>query len=352
MPTSVSSPDRAGGSRQVYLIPLAVLLSAALLTVLLYRRFEAALEVLAPAVVVVCLLAVLSGVFQRNVAARRARRRAGAYPKVGRVLEELASGRRPGAAVEIGQSWQALDAARSLVARRPADEQDAILRGLHASGAWQTVARRATAAPRKWERVRAVQDLGWLGAPEATPVVRRALDDDDDDIAWSAVGALGGMDHDAAYETLLDLLDEGRFAASRIAQVLDTSRHPDPLPLLRARVGDGSPRALLWVAYLLGRSGDPAALDPLLRLARHADANVRASAAEALGRLGDRSASDTLLPMTDDDAWFVRLHACRSLGDLRVGRAVDALRAATHDPNWWVRRSAAEALQRLPGNAA
>lgn len=353
MPTRVASREPVPEvPRRAILVPLPFLASAALLTVLLYRWFEAALAVLAPLVLGLCMAAAVGGVAQRAIAARRARRRELTYLDVGRILDEVAGGGSPDDVARVGASWRSLDAARRLVGSRPRHEQAAIHAGMRASGAWKQVARRADATGSKWERVRAIQDLGWLGTPEATPAVLRALNDEDDDVGWAAIAALGGMEHDLAYQILLDLLDDSRFSPSRIAQVLDTSRHPRPVPLLLARSEVATPRTLFWIAYLLGRSGEAQALPALRRLARHADANVRAAAAEGLGRLGERAASPTLLRMLNDDAWFVRLHAARSLGDLRTRRAVGPLRAATGDPAWWVRRSATDALRRIVGDAA
>ncbi|MEX2281664.1 MAG: HEAT repeat domain-containing protein [Gemmatimonadota bacterium] len=340
---------RAAGTPhwRVYLIPLFVLLSAAVLSVLLYRGFEQALEVLAPGLVSVCVVAVVAGIIHLRVSRRRRDRLIGNRARIETVVWELAAGECPDGAREIGRSWQVMDIARNAADLRPAREQEQVRSGLRECGADQLVAHRAEKAVRKWERVRALQDLGWLGAVRTLPIVYRALSDPDDDIAWSALVALGGMDDDVAREVLLELLDDGRFAASRVAQVLDTSRHPHAVSVLHERVHTDNNSSLFWIAYLLGRSGSAGALAPLLKLTDHNSPNVRASAAEALGRLGDRSAIATLIRMTLDDAWFVRLHACRSLGDLDARNEIGVLEAATHDGSWWVRRSAADSLRRL-----
>ena len=353
MPTSVATrKPPEGDGIQVLLIPLAVLLFAALLTALLYNRFETALHVLAPAGIVLCAAAALAGAYPRRWSRRQSHRRALSHARVERIVDELAAGRVAEDAAEIGRSWRTVDAARALAGLRPPAERARIRGGLHASGAWRSVAGRAARTSRKWDRARALHDLGWLGAPEAAHLVYDALGDNDDDVAWSAVAALGGMEQDLAYHVLLELLDDGRFAPSRIAKVLDTRRHPDPLPLLRARIPDAPAGTLFWIAYLFGRTGAAGALPALRDLAAHADPDVRASAAEALGRIGGEAPGDVLLRMVEDDAWFVRLHACRSLGDLGTARAVEPLRAATADPAWWVRRAAAEALRRIEGDAA
>lgn len=334
-----------------FLIPLAALVAATMLTMLLYRSFEAVLEIVAPVFLAACLAAALFGVVHLKASVRRARRRILAYPEIAAAVDELATGECP-ADLDVGRTWRLLDVTRSPTVTRGEAEQANVRRGLRTCGVWLPVAVRAQSARGKWQRVRALQDLGWLGAAEALPVVYRALSDPDDDVAWAALAALGGMDEDLPYIVLLELLDDGRFAASRIAQVLDTSRHRHPLPILSARVRASSHNALFWIAFLLGRTGDAGAAVPLLQLSTHASPDVRASSAEALGRIGDRSVATVLTRMVHDDVWFVRLHACRALGDLAATEAVPVIRAATHDPSWWVQQSATDALRRLGAEAA
>ena len=351
MPTSTFPREGAAAAWRAYLIPLAALLSAFLLTFLIHRSFETVLEVAAPAFLIACVVAALFGVVHLKASVRRARRRILDYPEIAAAVDELAMGVCP-PDLDVGRTWRLLEITRSLTVTRSGAEQASVRRGLRTCGVWRPVAARAQSAHRKWQRVRALQDLGWLGASEALPVVYRALADADDDIAWAALVALGGMDEDLPYIVLLELLDDGRFAASRVAQVLDASRHPRPVPLLSARVHASGNSALFWIAFLLGRSTDTAAAAPLIELSTHASPDVRASTAEALGRIGDRSAIAVLTRMVHDDAWFVRLHACRSLADLSATEAVPVIRTATRDPSWWVQQSAAEALRRLGGEIA
>jgi HEAT repeat protein len=240
--------------------------------------------------------------------------------------------------------------ARSISASRGAEDLELVREGLRNAGAGQLLAARAEQKRKKWERVRALYDLGWLGDTDTLPVLYRAVADRDDDVAWAAIVALGGMDSAVADQVLLELLDDERFAASRIAEVLDTSGHWRPVSVLHERVTASTPRSLFWIAYLLGRSGDPAALAPLLELKDHPSADVRAAVAEAFGRLGEQSAVEPLLEMARDEVWFVRLHASRSLGDLAARNSIPVLEAATQDPSWWVRNSAFDSLRRLQGS--
>lgn len=324
-----------------------MLLVVSFLTILFYRHFDRAVAILAPIFLCVCLLLLAAGLAYWLRLVRHAERRALSDVETAAVVDQLASGRIPRAAAGIGASWRGMAVARSIATNRGGEVLERVREGLRNAGAGLLVVARAGPKSRKWERVRALYDLGWLGDSETLPVLYRAVADRDDDVAWAAVVALGGMNDTVADQVLLELLDDDRFAASRVAEVLDSRINPLSVPVLQERTEASTPRSLFWIAYLLGRSGDPAALTPLLELANHSSADVRAAVAEALGRLGDQSAVGTLVEMARDEAWFVRLHASRSLGDLAARNTIPVLQAATKDSSWWVRNSAFDSLRRL-----
>jgi hypothetical protein len=347
MPLHISPPKSLAVVSWTYLIPIAVLIFAFVLSMTLLQNFERAVEVLAPVLLGVCALCVIAGMVYCTFAMRNAQRRAHRYSELTAIVDDLAAGRIPRDAHWIGDTWRALEAVRAITADRPRHELELVCAGLRELGVGKRVAVRALKSRRKWERVRAIQDLGWLDDPSALPILYRSLADADNDIAWSAVAALGAMSDPITDQVLLELLDDGRFAASRIADVLDAHRHHRPVSVLQERARASSDSSLFWIAYLLGRSFQPSALNPLLELARHSSPDVRAAAAEGIGRLGSQDAVDTLLRMVSDDVWYVRLHASRSLGDLAAKSGVRALQTATLDSSWWVRRSALESLRRL-----
>ena len=347
MSLSVSPARSRPPASRTYLLPLAVLASVAVLTFLFYRNFEEAVALLAPVLLCACLLLVAAGLAYWLRLVRHAERRSMSEVETAAVVDRLAAGLISRDAAVIGASWRSMALARSISESRGAEVLDFVRAGLINAGAGSLLAARAEQKRKKWERVRAIYDLGWLGDTNTLPVLYRAVADRDDDIAWAAVVALGGMDSAVADQVLLELLDDDRFAASRIAEVLDTSRHWRPVSVLHERVQASTPRSLFWIAYLLGRSEDRAALASLSELKDHPSPDVRAAVAEAFGRLGDQSAIDMLLEMARDEAWFVRLHASRSLGDLAARSSIPVLKAATQDPSWWVRNSAFDSLRRL-----
>ena len=348
-----SSPTRlaARTSPRALLIPLVVLVTTAVLAFLFSRHFDTAVTILAPAFLCGCLLLLAGGLAHWLMLVRKADRHTMTRLETAGIVDQLADGMVPREAAAIGSSWQTMAIARAIARGRDADAVENVRAGLRLAGAGANVAARAQRSRSKWERVRAIYDLGWLGEKDALPLLYRSVADPDDDVAWAAVVALGSINDPVADEVLLELLEDGRFAPSRIAEVLDTSTYDRPVSVLRERARASGPRSLFWIAYLLGRSGEPAALTPLLELVNHSSDDVRASVAEALGRLGDPTAVTPLLEMLHDKAWFVRLHASRSLADLAATSTIPLLQEATRDPSWWVRNSAVESLRRLQATA-
>lgn len=101
-----------------------------------------------------------------------------------------------------------------------------------------------------------------------------------------------------------------------------------------------------FVAYLLGRTGDPRAIEPLIEALGDVHVGVRGAAANALGALGDDTAIPYLLPLLNHPNLQMVVWAAFAL--TRLGRDEFArIAAALESPNVDVRRSAVLALQQL-----
>lgn len=86
-------------------------------------------------------------------------------------------------------------------------------------------------------------------------------------------------------------------------------------------------------------------LGPLLKpTLSHADARVRANAAEALGSWRDAVYGLFLVPLLGDKDGQVRVTAIRSLGYMKARRQAEDLLKLLKDPKDWARLAAAEAL--------
>jgi HEAT repeat protein len=136
-----------------------------------------------------------------------------------------------------------------------------------------------------------------------------------------------------------------RSAGSEIFRLRGGSSLPAVIGLLR----DPDPDVVLQAVLILGRLGDPRALEPLHAALAHADPNIQQEALLAVGRLGDARSIPHLLPFLDADAW-VQMAAVQALGDLRTVEAIPHLAARLTDPV--VGSLAAEALARIGGEPA
>jgi HEAT repeat protein len=200
----------------------------------------------------------------------------------------------------------------------------------------------------RWHRVTAAGALGLLGSAGSIGALAHALEDRDPDVAFAAAQALAQYVEPAAYEALLDALMAGVIFPPRVAALLETFRCPEARELIERRADTDQPELRYWVAYLLGRLGDPRS-EPLIdRLAHDPSEDVRANAAEALASFPNDT---TLRRLLADESWVVRSHAAKTAGVTRQPALAPRLAALLEDRSWWVRQNAALALADL-GDAA
>jgi hypothetical protein len=141
----------------------------------------------------------------------------------------------------------------------------------------------------KWRRMAALRILFRLNHPDVVTLLASAAENDNVDIASTALSLLGQSDDPAAIDVMIAALRSGRHPASRIAVHLEHSpqQYADRLrPLLR----DNDPTVRLWSATLLGRYTDVDQLElELAPLADDADPRVRKAAIVARARLAIES---------------------------------------------------------------
>lgn len=187
---------------------------------------------------------------------------------------------------------------------------------------------RAILAPAGVSPVLAAAAVSYLTAIEATGITTLLLplvDSRDAPLSATAIRALGKSKDPAAVEPLLAKLSSSSFPEGRKGELISA----------------------------LGELGDPRAVDPLLALAANADAEKfeRLSAIEALGKLGDRKALATLQGLFGEDDALVRAYAAAALASLSPEEALPSLLAGLRDENVKVRLQCAKALGR-PLNAS
>jgi HEAT repeat protein len=106
-----------------------------------------------------------------------------------------------------------------------------------------------------------------------------------------------------------------------------------------------------FMAYLLGRAGDPRAIEPLIDALQDEHVGVRGAAANALGAIGDSNAVPYLLPLLKHDnpqlvTWVA--YALTRLGRDYFHLLIEALQSDAVE----VRRSAILAMQQLGDSRA
>ena len=215
-------------------------------------------------------------------------------------------------------------------------------------GADSILEKQARQSRRKWIQLQSLLLLGWLQSPERLNVLRDGLFDPDAGISFASGEALSNYDSDLAYSILLNSLDEGRLARSRMAAILESSQYKKVLPLLAKQVDDPKQEVRFWIAYLLGRSGNTDALPILYDMSNDKSYDVRASVAEAIGQFGETDDTVKVLKrLIKDDHWPVRIHAAKTIGSLRLDGMIDSLIPLLSDPEWWVRQNSSIALIKI-----
>ena len=120
-------------------------------------------------------------------------------------------------------------------------------------------------------------------------------------------------------------------------KVVDALRHPIP-------------SKAAFAAQVLGKTGDPRGVDPLLQVVeRSRDPELQEAAIRALGRLRDPRAVTPFVRVLNDENVFMtlRIAAADALGQIGGEPAIAALQTAAHRDDRGVSRAAREALSTL-----
>ncbi len=141
-------------------------------------------------------------------------------------------------------------------------------------------------------------------------------------------------------------------AGSRLkaAEMLGETGDPAGVPPLIDALLDQSIAVQYVAAKSLGTLADPRAAGPLRALLASDNHWIRRAAACALGSVGDRQSITTLVTLLTDPHHDVRACAAWSLGKLGDIRVLDALRPLLADPRADVRREAEAAMKLLSGD--
>ena len=202
-------------------------------------------------------------------------------------------------------------------------------------------------------RLAAARAVGERANAVWTRRIIERLSDADNRVRAAAASALGAIGTPEAIDAVLAALST-RDPALResVSDVLAGRGASDALRQVAPLTADGSVEAALALVWTLGKTRDPAVLDALVELARHASDRVRASVAGAVVKIpGDRVVG-LLQDLAADPNERVRAAAVNGLGAVGGTGSGSLLQARLSDPDRFVRNRVAVALGRIGGPSA
>ncbi len=193
-----------------------------------------------------------------------------------------------------------------------------------------------------------VQSLGNMTGERADRSLMLAVTDDDPEVRMLAAEAFGKGDRANPSDTLIPLLqDPDLWVRAAAVRSLGKVAGEEVVDMLPAHLAAASDIFLLALVDVLGRLKPASALEPLLRLADHADPEVRKTVLGALAGYDSERVRLSVIARLSDPHWSVRKTAIEILRQKRDPAAERLLvRIAENDPDGAVRQAAAEALEK------
>jgi len=193
-----------------------------------------------------------------------------------------------------------------------------------------------------------VHALGNLSGDKALRALIHAVTDDDPEVRMLAAEALGKTHAPETRDVLIPLLEDNdlwvRAAAARGLGRIEGEKAGE---VLAAHLNTATDIFLLSLVDVVGKLGTQHALTPLLRLADHADPEVRKTVLMALSGYRWESVHQTIVSRLSDPHWSVRKTAIEIIKQRKDAAAEPFLeRIADGDPDATVRQAAKDALRR------
>jgi HEAT repeat protein len=192
--------------------------------------------------------------------------------------------------------------------------------------------------------------LANLDQSQAVNPLIDGLRDENPGVQEAAVAALIRIGGRHVVASLVPLLREDVGTRNLALEVLEQTGSA-ALETLLSLLSHDDANIRKFIVDTLGKLGDPRAIPPLIASLKDRDPNVRGSAAEGLGYLRAREAVPQLLGLLDDNEWVV-FTVIEALGYIADPAALPALMALLKDGSETVRYVVIEALGKFTDSGA
>ncbi|TAM37862.1 HEAT repeat domain-containing protein [bacterium] len=195
------------------------------------------------------------------------------------------------------------------------EEQEYLKRCFINQGNMLKIERIARNNRNKWRRIEAMLVLGFSGAPSSLVVLERGLFDEDPDISYFSLLALGRIKTDLSLRILLAFLKKNALRRQKTASVLE-GFPPSAQDRIIRLADDPDPEIRFWAVKIISRFKPVKHIEKIIVLSADVDPNVRSAACECLGSIGGTQAQEILIRRLEDESWFVRVKAARALSEV------------------------------------
>ncbi|MBN2117861.1 MAG: HEAT repeat domain-containing protein [Anaerolineales bacterium] len=199
--------------------------------------------------------------------------------------------------------------------------------------------------------------LGFFKDPSTfDDITNVLLDDPKIEVRQAAAQGLGSTSHPAALPYLMEALHdsywwyEREYAASDLLSAIEKMGSAAVVPLIKA-LKDKEGTVRKFAAILLGKSGDPRAIEPLSITLYDMHHEVGKVSAEALAHFG-AAALDVLVEALSHPEMWIRIHAIQALSTIRNPRVALTLLQMLKDPEREVRKQVIQSLGELKDRRA
>ena len=201
-------------------------------------------------------------------------------------------------------------------------------------------------------RIAACLALGSLKDPSTfDDITNVLLDDPKIEVRQAAARALGNTGHPAALPYLMEALHdsywwyEREYAASDLLLAIEKMGITAVNPLIAA-LQDKEGTVRKFAAILLGKLGDPRAIEPLGMALYDLHHEVGKVSAEALARFGI-PALDVLIEALSHPEMWIRIHSISALSKIKDRRVTPILLEMLNDPEREIKKQVIESLGNL-----